>query len=54
MNMNIQDHNAELSEMYLLFKNHKKYDPEKKLPLPSPLVVSGNKSYNVHLSELLS
>ena len=51
---NIQDHNSEVAEMYLLFKDHKQWSQESGKEVPSRPVVSGNKTYNVHLSELLS
>ena len=54
MNKNIQDHNSEVADMYLLFKDHKKWSPDSGDPLPSRPVVSGNQTCNVHLSELLS
>ena len=54
MMRNIQDHNSEVADMYLLFKDHKSWTPNSDAPIPSRPVVSGNKTYNVHLSELLS
>ena len=51
---NNQDHNGEIAEMYLLLKDHKTWTPESDTSVPSRPVVSGNKTYNVHLSELLS
>ena len=54
MDRNTQDHNSEVAEMYILLKDHKKWDSNSKQPVPCRPVVSGNGTYNVHLSELLS
>ena len=54
MQRNIQDHNTEIADMYLLFKDHKQWCQDSNTPVPSRPVVSGNKTYNVHLSELLA
>ena len=54
MDRNTQDHNSEVAEMYILLKDHKKLDSSSKQPVPCRPVVSGNGTYNVHLSELLS
>ena len=47
-------HGAEIPEMVLLLKDHKKWSPESGAPVPSRPVVSGNKGLNTHLSELIS
>ena len=54
MQRNIQNNNCELAEMYLLLKDHKKWSADSDSAVPSRPVVSGNDTYNVHLSELLS
>ena len=54
MDRNTQDHNSEVAEMYILLKDHKKWDSNSKQSVPCRPVVSGNGTYNVHLSELLS
>ena len=54
MMKNNLDHNSEVADMYLLFKDHKMWTPSSGSPIPSRPVVSGNKTYNVHLSEILS
>ena len=54
MTGNIMDHGAEVPEMVLLLKDHKKWSPESGAPVPSRPVVSGNKGLNTHLSELIS
>ena len=54
MMKNNQDHNTELADMYLLLKDHKQWSQASDKPVPSRPVVSGNHTYNVHLSELLS
>ena len=54
MMKNLQNHSTEVAEMYLLFKDHKSWTEGSNKAIPSRPVVSGNNTYNVHLSELLS
>ena len=54
MMRNLQNHSVEVADMYLLFKDHKMWCQDSNKPVPSRPVVSGNQTYNVHLSELLS
>ena len=51
---NIQNHHLEVPDMALLIKDHKKWDPSSKTPVPSRPVVSGNSGVNTHLSEMIS
>ena len=51
---NMQDNNNELADMYCLIKDHKHWSSDSKMPVPSRPVVSGNETFNVHLSEILS
>ena len=54
MNKNIQGSSMEIPDMVLLVKDHKKWSPESKEPVPTRPVMSGNKGINSHLSEWLS
>jgi len=54
MMRNLQNHSSEVAELYLLFKDHKSWNQQSGEAIPSRPVVSGNQTYNVHLSEILS
>ena len=54
MSNNIQGSSMEVPEMVLLIKDHKKWSPDSKDPVPSRPVVSGSRGINTHLSEWIS
>ena len=54
MNRNLQGATMEIPDMVLLVKDHKRWSPDSKDPIPTRPVMSGTRGINSHLSEWLS
>ena len=54
MNKNLYDDGFEVPELAILVKDHKPWTFDSEKPVPSHPIVNGNRSFNSHLSEIIS